>query len=45
VLVLSYCEERSTDEIAGLLGLSPGNVRVMRHRALARIKDCVEAKR
>lgn len=45
VLVMSYYEERSAEEIAELLALSPGNVRVLRHRALARIRDCLEARR
>jgi RNA polymerase sigma-70 factor (ECF subfamily) len=42
VLVLTYFEERSADEIGGSLGLSPGNVRVIRHRALHQVKDCIE---
>jgi len=42
VLVLTYFEERSADEIGGSLGLSPGNVRVIRHRALQHVKDCVD---
>jgi RNA polymerase sigma-70 factor (ECF subfamily) len=41
VLVLSYCAEHSADEIGRRLGLSAGNVRVMRHRALARVRACV----
>jgi RNA polymerase sigma-70 factor (ECF subfamily) len=45
VLVMSYCEEQSADEIASVLELSPGNVRVLRHRALARVKGCLEGAR
>ena len=41
VLVLTYFEERSADEIGRVLGLSSGNVRVIRHRALHLVKDCV----
>jgi RNA polymerase sigma-70 factor (ECF subfamily) len=44
VLLLSFCEERPAEDIGRLLGLSPGNVRVVRHRALARVKDCVEGR-
>jgi len=45
VLVLTYFEERSADEIGGVLGLSAGNVRVIRHRALHRVRDCVHGAR
>lgn len=44
ILVLSYCEERSADEIGRRFGLTAGNVRVLRHRALARVKTCLEAR-
>ena len=40
VLMTSY-EDRQADEVAGLLGLNAGNVRVIRHRALRRLRDCV----
>jgi RNA polymerase sigma-70 factor (ECF subfamily) len=43
VVVLSFFAERRSDEIAGELGLSPANVRVVRHRALARLRGCMEA--
>ena len=42
VSVLTFYGERGADEIAGELGLSPGNVRVVRHRALARLRACME---
>ncbi|HEY7139872.1 MAG TPA: sigma-70 family RNA polymerase sigma factor [Methylomirabilota bacterium] len=41
VVALTFYLERSADEIARELGTSPGNVRVLRHRALARLHDCL----
>jgi RNA polymerase sigma-70 factor (ECF subfamily) len=45
VVVLSFYAERRSDEIGRELGLSVANVRVVRHRALARLRDCVEGVR
>ncbi len=42
VVRMSFMEERSADEIAERLRLSAGNVRVIRHRAIARLHACVE---
>jgi RNA polymerase sigma-70 factor (ECF subfamily) len=42
VLALSFFAERETDEIAAELGVSTGNVRVLRHRALADLQACME---
>jgi RNA polymerase sigma-70 factor (ECF subfamily) len=42
VLALSFQEERSADEIASLLAMEPGNVRVVRHRALASLRHCFD---
>jgi RNA polymerase sigma-70 factor (ECF subfamily) len=42
LLQMTFCEDRSADEIAGVLALNAGNVRVLRHRALARLRECVE---
>jgi RNA polymerase sigma-70 factor, ECF subfamily len=42
VLFMSFHEDRSADEIATALGLSAGNVRVLRHRLLAGLRQCVE---
>ena len=44
VLVMTFYAERSADEIAGELGLAAGNVRVVRHRALGRLRECLEAR-
>lgn len=43
VLVMTFYAERTTAEIAQELGLSAGNVRVVRHRALTRLAECVRA--
>lgn len=42
IVVSSFYAERSADEIGTELGLTPGNVRVVRHRALARLRSCME---
>jgi RNA polymerase sigma-70 factor (ECF subfamily) len=41
VVVLTYYAEREAPHIADALGVSPGAVRVIRHRAMARLRDCV----
>ena len=41
VLVLTFYAEQPSAEIAGRLGLSPENVRTVRHRAFVRLRDCV----
>ena len=43
VVNLSFHEDRSADEIAKLLDTTPGNVRVLRHRAIAAIRRCLDA--
>ncbi|MBX3604453.1 MAG: sigma-70 family RNA polymerase sigma factor [Piscinibacter sp.] len=45
VIVLSFYEERTAEEVGSLIGLSAGNVRVIRHRGLARLRGCVEGAR
>jgi RNA polymerase sigma-70 factor (ECF subfamily) len=42
ILIMSFLEERSADEIATALSLASGNVRVIRHRALAAVRQCLE---
>lgn len=42
VVVLSFYTERRSHEIGVELGLSPANVRVVRHRAIARLRTCME---
>jgi RNA polymerase sigma-70 factor, ECF subfamily len=43
VVVQTFFADRSSDELAKELGLAAGNVRVIRHRALARLRECMEA--
>jgi RNA polymerase sigma-70 factor, ECF subfamily len=42
VVLLTFQEDRSADEIASELGTSAGNVRVLRHRAMLALQRCVE---
>jgi len=42
VVVMSFYVEAASDRIGAELGLTPGNVRVVRHRALARLRTCME---
>ncbi len=41
VLALTFYADRAAPEIAAELGISAGNVRVVRHRALTRLTACV----
>jgi RNA polymerase sigma-70 factor (ECF subfamily) len=41
VLVMTFYEDAPAQAVAGALGLSEGNVRVIRHRGLQRLRDCV----
>jgi RNA polymerase sigma-70 factor (ECF subfamily) len=42
VVLATFVEDRDSDEIARLLELSAGNVRVIRHRALSRLQGCMQ---
>lgn len=42
VVLLTFAGDKSAEETGAELGLSPGNVRVIRHRALARLRECME---
>ena len=44
VVYLSYQEERSAEEIATILETTPANVRVLRHRAVAQLRTCLDGK-
>jgi len=43
VVVLSFFADQQADEVGAQLAISPGNVRVIRHRALARLRECMGA--
>lgn len=43
VVMLSFNDERSADEIATLLAISSVNVRVLRHRSIAALRRCLDA--
>lgn len=43
VLLMTFYEDKPADEVGAQLGLSAGNVRVIRHRGLARLRECVTA--
>lgn len=45
VLVLSFYDEQPADAVGRSLGLSAGNVRVIRHRGLDRLRRCVDGGR
>ena len=44
VVFLSFNEGRSAEHIAPLVKTTPGNVRVLRHRAVAQLRKCLDAK-
>lgn len=41
VVALTFVADRTADEVAAELALTAGNVRVIRHRALARLRACM----
>jgi len=41
VVLLSFFADRQADEVGAELSISGGNVRVIRHRALARLRKCM----
>lgn len=42
IIMLTFQQETSVEVIARTLGLTAGNVRVLRHRTLARLHVCIE---
>lgn len=42
IVMMTFQQDRSAETIAEALGLSAGNVRVLRHRTLARLHACIE---
>jgi RNA polymerase sigma-70 factor, ECF subfamily len=45
VLVMTFYDDRPADAVAEELGLSAGNVRVIRHRGLERLRGCMTGAR
>jgi RNA polymerase sigma-70 factor (ECF subfamily) len=43
VVLLTFFADKAGDEVGKELGLSAGNVRVIRHRALGRLRECMGA--
>jgi RNA polymerase sigma-70 factor (ECF subfamily) len=41
VLLMSFYDDRPADEVAVALGLTSGNVRVIRHRGIERLRQCM----
>ncbi|HEX5098160.1 MAG TPA: sigma-70 family RNA polymerase sigma factor [Polyangiaceae bacterium] len=44
VVRMTFLEDQTAEEVGARLGLSAGNVRVIRHRALAKLSHCLDAK-
>jgi RNA polymerase sigma-70 factor (ECF subfamily) len=42
VVVLSFYDEQTGEEVAGLMGVSEANLRVIRHRAIHQLRQCME---
>jgi RNA polymerase sigma-70 factor (ECF subfamily) len=42
VMMLTFVEDKSADEVAAALTITAGNVRVLRHRALAALRQCLD---
>jgi RNA polymerase sigma-70 factor, ECF subfamily len=45
IVNMSFHDEASAGEIAALLGTTAGNVRVLRHRAVAQLRTCLDGRR
>ena len=43
VIVMSFFAGKQADEVGAELGITGGNVRVIRHRALGRLRECMGA--
>jgi RNA polymerase sigma-70 factor, ECF subfamily len=44
VVVLSFFDDLSAPEVAVAIGITPVNVRVMRHRAVSALRECLESR-
>lgn len=45
VIVLSFYDDQTADAVGAQMGLTAGNVRVIRHRGLHKLRQCVDAGR
>jgi RNA polymerase sigma-70 factor (ECF subfamily) len=45
VLVMTFYDDCPADELGTRLGISAGNVRVIRHRGIERLRDCVQGRK
>lgn len=45
VVLLTFFADKAADEVGAQLGLSAGNVRVIRHRALGRLRACLSGEK
>ncbi len=43
VVVMSFYDEQTSADLAGFLGVSEANVRVIRHRAIHQLRQCMGA--
>jgi len=41
VVVMTFYDEQTAADVAGFLGVSEGNVRVIRHRAIHQLRECM----
>lgn len=41
IVMLTFCAQQSPQEIAASVALSLGNIRVLRHRAVASLRECM----
>jgi RNA polymerase sigma-70 factor (ECF subfamily) len=41
VVVMTFYDERTGADLAGFLGVSEANVRVIRHRAIHQLRECM----
>jgi DNA-directed RNA polymerase specialized sigma24 family protein len=42
---MTFYDEHTSDQVADFLGISTTNVRVIRHRALGRVRTCMTGAR
>jgi len=41
VVVMTFYDERTSADLAGFLGVSEANVRMIRHRAIHQLRHCI----